>query len=142
MVGLCLVFVGMFVPGCQLTQREASEAAKDVAGPDAKSVAVECSLSPADYEERVATIHGLVTKYCHKATEIEDGYTLEFAGGGPVRAQVLAIAELEKECCPFLAWDISPADNQRFTVRVVGPPEAKPILADFARVAKEVKTLN
>ena len=97
---------------------------------------VVCQLEPVAFEARVDSIGALLANHRRATESIPNGYMLHFEGGPSVRDQVIEISKLEAECCPFLEWEIGELDAGHFSVRVTGPEDAQPLLADVLGVSQ------
>ena len=90
---------------------------------------IACSLSGAELRVRLATLLAQF-KSCVIATiEIPDGYAFHLAGD---KRSIAAVAELiaaERECCPFLTFELIAEPNMGpVIVHVTGFPGAKELL--------------
>lgn len=63
--------------------------------------------------------------------KLEAGLQLTFSESETLRADVEVFVDLERQCCEFLTFTITPPD-QGLTVSIEGPPEARATLDMFA----------
>jgi len=93
---------------------------------------IACTLNDAEMRERRQTILDVFRNAALDVTSLPLGYAYHFAPTSEVLAQIVGLVDLERQCCPFLTFTIIvAADNQAICLEVTGPPEAKPIIADF-----------
>ncbi len=88
----------------------------------AEEIPVTCCLSDTELRKRVAT---LLARFAHAVIateELPDGYVFRVPGDKKWMAAVgEAIAE-ERECCPFLTFELTAQPNRGpVSVRVTGP---------------------
>jgi hypothetical protein len=93
---------------------------------------IACTLNDAEMRERRKTILDAFRGATIDVTSLPLGYVYHFAPTSAVLAQIVELVDLERQCCPFLAFKIAvAANNQAICLEVTGPPEAKPMIADF-----------
>jgi hypothetical protein len=86
-----------------------------------------CSLSPNALSERQGAWRSLTTQALQR--RVEPGCVLSTYPNRPEIVQRLAeLVEAEKECCPFLEFDIREGDSV-IEVELRYPPEFAPMLA-------------
>ena len=90
-----------------------------------------CLLGPAALEDRLDEIHRLFEEHCESIVEIPNGFTMRFSGGSEAHAAVEEIVRKERECCPFLTWDLTAAESEKFSLEVTGSPEAKELVRSY-----------
>ncbi len=90
-----------------------------------------CSLSGDDLRARRALIVAALLPHVLGTTALDSGLLVLFAPGDPVRAQVEAFANLERQCCGFLRFSVAPTDDG-LSLAIEGPAEAQATLASFA----------
>ena len=86
---------------------------------------IACSLSAAAQRERRETARRLVAVSLLDARATDRGAVLRFAGATEAALRELIAAE--RECCPFLTFDLSERGDELSLV-VSGPAEARPDL--------------
>ena len=93
--------------------------------------AVACSLGSDELRARRALIVGTLLPHVLVTKSLDSGLLVRFEDGDAVRAQVEAFAGLERQCCDFLSFSVTPAhDGLRLAIE--GPAEAQATLASFA----------
>lgn len=93
---------------------------------------IACTLTEAEMRERRRTILDSVCGAALDVTPLPLGFAYHFDPTSEVLAQVGRLVDLERQCCPFLAFRIIvEAGNQPLCLEVTGPLEAKAIIADF-----------
>ena len=86
-----------------------------------------CSLSPDALSERRGAWRSLMAQALHR--RVEPGHVLTTYPNGPEVARSLAqLVEAEKDCCPFLEFDIRESDST-IEVELRYPPEFAATLA-------------
>jgi hypothetical protein len=93
---------------------------------------IACSLTSAELREREATLLAQFRAAIIKTEELQDGYAFHIPGDGECIRQVAELIVAERECCPFLVFEVSALpDMGRVTVRVSGPPGTKEFLSSL-----------
>ena len=87
---------------------------------------IACSLSATEMRDREVELLAKFRSAAMATEELRDGYVFRMPGDG---AWIMLIAELivaERECCPFLTFEMSAhAHMGPLIVRVLGPGAAK-----------------
>jgi hypothetical protein len=87
---------------------------------------IACSLTTAELRDRQAGLLAQFSVAVLKTEELPEGYAFHRPGE---RSSIDRIAELiaaERECCPFLTFEVAAQDNMGpLIVRVTGPAGAK-----------------
>lgn len=91
---------------------------------------ISCSLTGAEYRERLADLGELARDALRERRPIDGGARLTFDDSAEVRERLEALVAAEAECCPFLAMRLHAADG-RLVLDVTGPDAAAPILAEL-----------
>jgi hypothetical protein len=92
-------------------------------------IPVACTLSDAEKREREATLlaqfrSGLIT-----AEELDDGYAFRVPGDNNWLALVADLIMAERECCPFLTFQLTAEPKMGpLTVRITGAEGTKEFL--------------
>ena len=88
-----------------------------------------CSLTTAEFRDREATLLAQFRSVVIETEELQEGYAFRLPGD---RQSIGLIAELivaERECCPFLTFELTAQSNMGpVSVRVTGPAGTKDIL--------------
>ena len=93
---------------------------------------IACTLNHAEMRERRSIILDAFRGAALDVTSLPLGYAYHFAPTSEVLARIVNLVDLERQCCPFLTFKIIVgAGNQAICLEVTGPPEAKPVIADF-----------
>jgi hypothetical protein len=91
-----------------------------------------CSLTSAELREREATLLTQFRAGIMKTEELQDGYAFHIPGDGDSIRQVAELIVAERECCPFLVFEVSALPNMGpVTVRVSGPAGTKEFLSSL-----------
>ncbi len=91
-----------------------------------------CTLTDAEMRERRRTILDTFRGAALEVTSLPLGYTYRFEPTSEVLARLVHLVDLEHQCCPFLTFKIIiEAGNQPISLEITGPPDAKPMIADF-----------
>ena len=94
-----------------------------------KDIRVACCLSDAELRKRVATLVARFESAALATEELPDGYVFRVPGDkkwiGVVWEAILA----ERECCPFLTFELTAQPNMGpVSVRITGPAGTKDFL--------------
>jgi len=88
--------------------------------------AIACSLSTAELRDREAKLLAQFRSTVVEAEELQEGYSFRLPSDGN---SIMLVAELimaERECCPFLTFELTALPNKGpLIVRLMGPPGAK-----------------
>ena len=88
-----------------------------------------CSLTTPEFRDREATLLAQFRSAVIETEELQQGYAFRLPGD---RRSIGLIAELivaERECCPFLAFEMAALPNMGpVIVRVIGPAGTKEFL--------------
>ena len=96
----------------------------------ANTAEVACSLTDDEMRARRALARKTLIPHILETTAIEGGLELRFSEAEEVRANVVLFASLERECCGFLSFSITPP-NEGLTLTIHGPPEAAAVVETF-----------
>lgn len=92
-------------------------------------VPIVCALTSAEFRAREATLLAQFRSAVIDTEELQEGYACRLPGD---RASIQLIAELivaERECCPFLTFEVAASANMGpVMVRVHGPAGTKAFL--------------
>ena len=93
---------------------------------------IACTLTEAEMRERRRTILDRLRHQALAVTPLPLGSIYRFEPTSELLARLAQLVELERQCCPFLTFKITvPSDNQPISLEITGPPEARPLIADF-----------
>jgi len=93
---------------------------------------VTCTLTEAEMRKRRRTILDPIRGAVLHVTPLPLGYAYCFEPSSEMLTQLSRLVDLERHCCQFLTFKIIvAAGNQPICLEITGPPEAKPIVADF-----------
>lgn len=88
-----------------------------------------CELSDEAQLERREQLADTVFEEIKTIEEHETGYSFTFPGKPETLEAVLAFIATERECCPFLRFELDVApDNEPFTLRLSGPDGVKDLI--------------
>jgi hypothetical protein len=91
-----------------------------------------CTLTEEELRERRRTILDAVGKSALEVASLPDGYAYTFEASSEILSQLTRLIDLERQCCRFLTFKVIVQGNgQHIRLEVTGPPEAKPIIAEF-----------
>jgi len=92
-------------------------------------IPVACCLSTAEFREREATLLAHFRSALIETDELPDGYAFRLPGDGKWIAVVAELIVAERECCPFLTFELAAHPNRGpVIVRVTGPAGTKDFL--------------
>jgi len=89
-----------------------------------------CRLVCKELAERKAVISAELLDHTEAVVELPYGYELRFAGGEGWAERVFELVRLERQCCPFIRFEIflAPEDGQ-ITLCLLGNPDVKRFIA-------------
>jgi hypothetical protein len=92
-------------------------------------IPIACRLTDAEFREREALLLARFKASVSETVELADGYAFLAPGE---KAWIVLLGELmvaERECCPFLRFELTAEPNMGpVTLSVTGPPGAKTFL--------------
>jgi len=89
-------------------------------------IPVVCCLSTAEFRESEATLLRRFRSAVVATEELPDGYAFRLPGDGAWVAVAGELIVAERECCPFLTFELSAHPNKGpLIVRVTGPAGTK-----------------
>ena len=92
-------------------------------------IPVACTLSSAELREREATLFAQFKWLVTAREGIDEGYSFRLPGDRECLALVARILSAERECCPFLKFELTAEPNQGpLTLRITGPIGAKEVI--------------
>jgi hypothetical protein len=90
---------------------------------------VACALGTAELGEREATLLAQFSSGVLETQELEDGYAFHLSGDANSVRLVAELMAAERECCPFLAFELATAPRKGpIILRVTGPAGTKEFL--------------
>ena len=90
---------------------------------------IACRLTDAEFREREAFLLERFKAAVSTVTELPDGFAFQAAGDKTWIALLAELMVAERECCPFLRFELTAEPNMgSVTISVTGPPGAKPFL--------------
>ena len=102
-----------------------------------KPLPIACSLSSAELRERVASLLARFRSAVKTIEELPNGYAFTFEGGRKWIALAAEAMAAERDCCPFLTFEVvAQPDHGPFVVRVTGPEGSKEFLKTILVEAK------
>ena len=92
-------------------------------------IPVACRLSDAEFRKREATLLAQFKSALVASEELADGYAFRIPGDEKSFAVLANLIMAERECCPFLTFEVVAQPNMGpVIVRVTGPGSAKEFL--------------
>ena len=92
-------------------------------------VPIACCLTSAELRERAATLLAQFRSAVIKIEELPDGYAFRVPGDRKWVAIISKMIAAERECCPFLTFELVAQPGMGpVTVRVTGPAGTKDFL--------------
>ena len=93
---------------------------------------IACTLTEVEIRQCRQTIMDAFRRMQLTVTELPDGYAYNFAATSEALRQVAQLVDLERECCPFLTFNIVvEAGKGPMRLEVTGPQGAKAVIAAF-----------
>jgi hypothetical protein len=94
---------------------------------DSKPIA--CSLTTVEWRDREATLLAQFRSAVIETEELQEGYAFRLPGGGEWIRLMAELIVAERECCPFLTFEVAALPNMGpVIVRVIGPAGTKEFL--------------
>jgi hypothetical protein len=96
---------------------------------------IACCLTSAELREREATLLARFRSGVIETEELSDGYAFRVPGDRQWVAITAEIIAAERECCPFLTFELTAQPNMGpVIVRVTGPAGTKDVLKTIWRM--------
>lgn len=96
---------------------------------DSGNVPIVCRLSDPEFRRREATLLAQFKSIVIATEELADGYVFRFFGDKREMFLVCELILAERECCPFLKFELTAQPNMGpMSVRVTGPAGTKDFL--------------
>lgn len=92
---------------------------------------VACSLTDEEFRARRGIVRESLLPYIVETEKLESGLKLTFLETDMLRSHVETFVSLERQCCGFLTFTMTPPD-EGLTLTIEGPPEAQATLGMFA----------
>jgi hypothetical protein len=90
---------------------------------------IACSLTTVELRDREATLLAQFRSAVIATEELQEGYAFRLPGDGECIGRVAELIVAERECCPFLAFEVAALPNMGpVIVRVIGPAGTKEFL--------------
>ena len=90
------------------------------------TIPILCSLTSAELREREATLLAHFRSAVLETEELQGGFTFRLTGDGKLIGLIAELIVAERECCPFLTFEVVALPNKGpVTVRVTGPAGTK-----------------
>jgi hypothetical protein len=87
---------------------------------------IACSLTTAEFRDREAKLLAQFRSAIIDAEQLQEGYAFRLPSDGKWIMLVAELVVAERECCPFLTFELAALPNKgSLIVRVIGPPGAK-----------------
>ena len=88
-----------------------------------------CSLTTVELRDREATLLAQFRSAIIETEELQEGYAFRLPGDGKWIGLIGELIVAERECCPFLAFEVAALPNMGpVIVRVIGPAGTKEFL--------------
>lgn len=94
-----------------------------------KDLPISCTLTSVELQERRRTNLERVKQAIVEYRELEDGYALSFPSSSESLKELSALVDLERQCCPFLKFQITVEANAGpVWLEITGPDGTKDFL--------------
>lgn len=91
-----------------------------------ESIGLACRLIGPELMERKAVIAAELLNDVENIEESDDGFALSWSSGDPWAERVLEIVRLERQCCPFIRFELTLEPNDGpVTLHLLGNDEVK-----------------
>jgi hypothetical protein len=88
-----------------------------------------CSLTSVEFRDREATLLAQFRSAIVETEELQEGYAFRLPGDGRWIGLLAELIVAERECCPFLAFEVAALPNMGpVIVRATGPAGMKEFL--------------
>jgi len=92
-------------------------------------IPVACSLTTVELRDREATLLAQFRSAVIETEELQEGYAFRLSGDGEWIGLIAELMVAERECCPFLSFELAVLPNKGpVIVRVTGPAGTKEFL--------------
>ena len=96
------------------------------------NIPIACSLTTAEFRDREAKLLAQFRSAVVEAAELDEGYVFRLPGDGKWIALVAELIVAERECCPFLTFELAAQPNNGpLMVRMIGPVGSKEFVKTF-----------
>lgn len=103
------------------------------------NIPIACTLSDPERREREATLIAQFRSGLISVTELADGYAFQFPGEKNWLALVSELIIAERECCPFLTFQLTAEPNMgTLMLRISGPNGSKEFLKSLLAKTADV----
>lgn len=93
------------------------------------NISVACSLTTVELRVHEATLLAQLRSAVIETEELQEGYAFHLNGDGEWIGLIVELMVAERECCPFLAFELIALPNKGpVIVRVTGPAGTKEFL--------------
>ena len=102
-----------------------------------------CSLNDADFHERRSQMREALLPHVISSKRTANGLRLTFANSETLRGELQAFVRLERQCCGFLTFTLTPQPGvatEPLVLLIEGPPEASATIEVFACAARKSGT--
>ena len=90
------------------------------------TIPILCSLTSAELREREATVLAQFRSVVVETEELKEGYAFRLNGDGKLIGLIAELIVAERECCPFLTFEVVALPNKGpMILRVTGPAGTK-----------------
>ena len=90
------------------------------------NIPIACSLTTAEFRDREAKLLAQFRSAVIETEELQEGYAFRLSGDGEWIGLIAELMVAERECCPFLAFEVIALPNKGpLIVRVTGPDGTK-----------------
>lgn len=94
-----------------------------------KKTPIACSLTSTELRHREAKLLAQFRSAVVATEELQEGYAFRLPGDGKWIGLIAELIVAERECCPFLSFEVTALPNMGpIIVRVIGPAETKNFL--------------
>jgi hypothetical protein len=93
---------------------------------------IACSLTTTEFRDREATLLAQFRSAVIETEELQEGYGFRLPGDGDWIKLIAELIVAERECCPFLRFELTATPNMGpVMLRVIGPAGAKEFLRNL-----------
>lgn len=90
---------------------------------------IACTLTDAEFQQRRAWVIQRIQEQIQRLKPLDAGYAFQFAADEAVLEDVFRLIQLERQCCPFLQFDLTlEPDHGPVRLSLTGPEGTKAFL--------------
>lgn len=110
--------------------RDAASEARTAGGrPQPSGVPAACTLEAAGARERIAAWRQLASRAQLGVSDSPGAVTVTYQDLPGIAGELRRLADAERQCCPFLSFEVTRSPGQAITLAITASPQADPATA-------------